>query len=82
MRDLLRASPLFSIRRFLAVLVFTVVICLVDMLVIQLLGIETLADLATEVTIHTLGLYLGFTIIALFGSDVSLYTVIVSQVRI
>ena len=72
MRDLIRDSPLFSLRRLGAVFVSTVVICLVDMLVIQLLGIETLADLATEVTIHTLGLYLGFTIMALFGSDTRL----------
>ena len=72
MRHLIRASPLCSLRRLLAVLVFTIGICLVDMLVIQLLGIKTLADLATEVTIHTLGLYLGFTIMALFSSDTRL----------
>ena len=74
MHDQLRASPLCSLRRLCAVFVFTVVICLVDILVIQLLGIETLTDLATEVTIHTLGLYLGFTIVALFGTDARLYS--------
>lgn len=74
MRNLIRASPLCSLRRLLGVLAFTIVISLVDMLVIQLLGIETLADLVTGVIIHTLGLYLAFTIMALFGTDARLYS--------
>lgn len=72
MLEQLRSSPLFSVRRLVITFVIAFLITLVDMLVIHLLGVETLSDLATETFIHGLGLYGAFTIMALFGMDLRL----------
>lgn len=63
---------MFNVRRLVTAFLITFLILLVDMLLIHLLGIETLADLATETLIHGLGLYGGLTIMALFGTDLRL----------
>ncbi|RDZ61635.1 hypothetical protein C5B90_18575 [Haloferax sp. Atlit-12N] len=67
MRDALRSSPLFSGRRLLICLVVTLVVVTTDALFLHLEPIRTATDFATEVAIHTLGFYGGYTIVALFN---------------
>lgn len=69
MLDVLRSSPLFSLRRLLFCLLLTVVVVATDALFIHLKDIQTTADFATEVVIHTLGFYGGYTLIALFNQS-------------
>ncbi|ELZ97683.1 hypothetical protein [Haloferax sulfurifontis] len=67
MRDALRSSPLFSVRRLLVCLAATLVVVTTDALLFHIEPIRTAAEFATEVAIHTLGFYGGFTIVALFS---------------
>ncbi|AKU07620.1 MULTISPECIES: hypothetical protein [Haloferax] len=67
MRDALRSSPLFSGRRLLVCFVVTLVVVTTDALFFHVQAVRTAAEFATEVTIHTLGFYGGYTIVALFN---------------
>jgi hypothetical protein len=67
MLDLLQSSPLFSVRRLVVGLLLTGFVLLTDVLFINLMGIATITEALTELTIHTLGWYGGLTIAALFN---------------
>ncbi|WP_254273373.1 hypothetical protein [Haloarcula marina] len=67
MRSFLRSSYLFSVRRLLVCLVLTTVVVGTDALFIHFKDIQTVADFATEVGIHTLGFYGGYTLAAAFN---------------
>ncbi|WP_058827357.1 hypothetical protein [Haloferax sp. Q22] len=67
MRDALRSSPLFSVRRLLVCLVVTLAVVTTDALFFHVEPVRTAAEFGTEVTIHTLGFYGGYTIVALFN---------------
>ncbi|MFC4360430.1 hypothetical protein ACFO0N_20995 [Halobium salinum] len=69
MFDFLRLSPLFSIRRFTLCLLVTVFVVTTDVLFIHLKDIKTVTEFVTEVGIHTLGFYIGFTVVALFDQS-------------
>ncbi|ELZ60812.1 MULTISPECIES: hypothetical protein [unclassified Haloferax] len=66
MCDALRSSPLFSVRRLFICLAATLVVLTTDALLLHIKPIRTTAEFATELAIHTLGFYGGFTIVALF----------------
>ncbi|SFL60891.1 hypothetical protein SAMN04487950_4358 [Halogranum rubrum] len=68
-RRFVRKSPLFSARRLLFCLSIVLVLVLADAFVFHLRGIETTADIATQLAIHTLGTYLGLTLVALFDAS-------------
>ncbi|CQR49926.1 MULTISPECIES: hypothetical protein [Haloferax] len=67
MRDALRSSPLFSVRRLLVCLVVTLVVVTTDALFFHIEPTRTAAEFATEVAVHTLGFYGGYTLVALFN---------------
>lgn len=67
-RRFVRKSPLFSAKRLLFCLSVVLVVVLADAFVFQLRGIETADEMATQVVIHTLGMYLGLTLVALFDA--------------
>ncbi|ELZ74529.1 hypothetical protein C456_09178 [Haloferax volcanii DSM 14919] len=67
MRDALRSSPLFSVRRLFICLAATLVVLTTDALFFHIKPTQTTAGFATELAIHTLGFYGGFTIVALFN---------------
>jgi hypothetical protein len=67
MLEFVRSSPLFSNLRLVLCLGLTVFVLTTDVLFIGFKDIQTAADFATEVVIHTLGFYGGYTIVALFN---------------
>ena len=62
------SSPLFSVWRLVAVLFLAFTASLFDMLFFHVMGVETVAELASQTIIHTIGGYLGFTLVALFNT--------------
>jgi len=69
MFDFLRSSLLFSIRRLILAFLFTVFILSIDVLFIGFMDIQTSTDFGYETGIHTLGVYGGYTIMALFNKS-------------
>lgn len=67
----MRASPLFSVWRLVAVLFVAITASLFDMFYLHIIGIETVSELASQTVIHTIGLYGGFTLAALLGPPLS-----------
>ena len=67
MLDFVRSSPLFSIRRLAFCLVVVTLVVTTDVVFIHFKDVQTTTDFVTEVAIHTLGIYGGFTITALFN---------------
>ncbi|MYL17996.1 hypothetical protein GLW36_15255 [Halorubrum terrestre] len=67
MLDILRSSPLFSIRRLGFALLLTVFVLVTDVLFIRFMDIQSTADFVYETVINTLGAYGGFSIMALFN---------------
>lgn len=62
----MRASPLFSTWRLAGVLFVAFTASLLDLFALHLIGIETISEIASQTIIHTIGLYGGFTLAALF----------------
>lgn len=67
MFEKMKASPLFSIWRLIAVLFLAFTAVLFDMLFLHIMGIETVSELASQTIIHTTGGYLGLTLMALLN---------------
>lgn len=67
MLDILRSSPLFSIRHLGFALLLTVFVLVTDVLFIRFMDIQSTADFVYETVINTLGTYGGFSIMALFN---------------
>lgn len=65
----LQSSPLFSFRRAVLVLALASLVVLLDVLLLHLARIETLAEFSTQTLILAIGLYLAQTIIAIFGTE-------------
>ena len=65
-------GPLVSFQRLLFALATASVVLILDMVLIHLLGIETISGLLTQILIHGLGLYLALTIMSLFGTEIRL----------
>lgn len=65
--EFVRSSPLFGVRRLVFALVLAVCIVATDVFFVRFKDLQTTADVAGEVAVLTLGLYGGFTIMALFN---------------
>lgn len=63
----MRSSFLFSTWRLVGVLFVAFTASLLDMYYLHIIGIETISGVASQTIIHTIGLYGGFTLAALFG---------------
>ena len=63
----MKSSPLFSTWRFAGVLFVAFTASLLDMFYLHIIGIQTASEVAAQTTIHTIGLYGGFTLAALFS---------------
>ncbi len=63
----IRANFLFSLRRAVFGYSLALLVSLSDMWLIHALGISTPDDLLTQTLVHGTGLYLGFTLMALFN---------------
>jgi hypothetical protein len=72
MLNQLQSSPLFSFRRALFVLVLASLVVLLDVLLLHLAGIETLAEFSIRTLILAMGLYFAQTVVAVFGTEVQL----------
>lgn len=65
-----RFDLLFNLRRAVLALGLAFLVVLFDMLVIHLVGITTLQDLIEQTIITGLGLYLAYTLLAIFGNGI------------
>lgn len=64
MSDTIWSGPAFSVRRLAVYLCITAFVVSTDALFLHVLDVTTPAAFATEVVIHTLGFYGGFTLMA------------------
>lgn len=65
-----RSGLLFSLRRAVFTFGLAFFVVLSDMLVIHLGGVTTLQGLIEQTIILGLGLYFGYTVFAIFGTEI------------
>lgn len=65
-----RLDSLFSLRRAILTFSLAFLVILSDMLIIHISGITTLQGLIEQTIILGLGLYLAYTLIAIFGTRI------------
>ncbi len=64
METVVDRGALFSPARFVLVLFAAFSVSVLDLYVVHLLGVETIAELLTRTVLYTVGLYVGLTIVA------------------
>lgn len=63
-----RSGLLFDVQRLAFAVLYAVVVVALDVTVLHFSTFATPADVAEQLAIHGVGLYLGFTLLALFDA--------------